>query len=356
MYGWDDWTTFVTMANRWRGRDGCRLPLDASIGSVFATSTKHISGALHQFSNGVSGDEAPALTHLAPTMPLPEIVAESRTRPGPSCCRAIRARSACSRSRPSSGRLRISPRRVLACGEQCTDATRAAVAEAWGLEVDDYWGCSEGANAFPCGAGTGMHLPDDLVIVEPVDAHGNPVVPGRPAAKILLTNLYNRTQPLIRYEVTDAMTVATEVCECGCAHRRITDLAGRTETLFFYDGGAVVHSVGMESVILNDAAVTDFQAVQTPRGADIAVVTKGSGDIEGLRASCRRADGGLRPRRPSGRRSTVDVLDRLWSGKVRKFQPLDRSFGRGTLSRRGVARACPRGSRRARSRRGSRAS
>ena len=75
MYGWDDWTTFVTMANRWRGRDGCRLPLDASIASVFATSTKHISGALHQFSNGVSGNEAPTLTHLAPTLPLREIVA-----------------------------------------------------------------------------------------------------------------------------------------------------------------------------------------------------------------------------------------------------------------------------------------
>ena len=37
-----------------------------------------------------------------------------------------------------------------------------------------------------------MHLPDDLVIVEPVDEHGN-AVPRPTAAKILLTNLYNRT-------------------------------------------------------------------------------------------------------------------------------------------------------------------
>ena len=190
------------------------------------------------------------------------------------------------------------------------------------MEVDDYWGCSEGASAFRCAAGSGMHLPDDLVIVEPVDARGNAVVPGRPADKILLTNLYNRTQPLIRYEVTDAMTVETEVCECGCAHRRITDLAGRAETLFFYDGGAVVHSVGMESVILNDAEVTDFQAVQTAHGADIAVVTKGNGDVESLRSRVVALMAGSGLADPQVTIRTVGVLDRLWSGKVRKFEPL----------------------------------
>jgi len=62
-----------------------------------------------------------------------------------------------------------------------------------------------------------MHLPDDLAIIEPVDRYGNVVAPGQPADKVLLTNLYNRTQPLIRYEITDAMTVVAGTCECGCA-------------------------------------------------------------------------------------------------------------------------------------------
>lgn len=41
------------------------------------------------------------------------------------------------------------------------------------------------------------------LIVELVDERNEPVPPGTPSAKVLLTNLYNRAQPLSRYELTD---------------------------------------------------------------------------------------------------------------------------------------------------------
>ena len=47
------------------------------------------------------------------------------------------------------------------------------------------------------------------------DAQGNPVPDGKLADKYLLTNLYNLTQPLIRYEVTDRIILHREVCSCG---------------------------------------------------------------------------------------------------------------------------------------------
>jgi phenylacetate-CoA ligase len=321
VFGWDDWTTFVTMANRWRGRDGHDLPLDAAIGSVFATSSKHISGALHEFARGTGGDDEPTLTHLPPTLPLSEIVAGLNDAQ-PVVLQGYPSSLGLLALEAISGRLRISPQRVLTCGEQCTAATRVAVAEAWGLPVDDYWGCSEGAYAFPCEARDGMHLPDDLVIVEPVDAQNHVVAPGQPAAKILLTNLYNGTQPLIRYEITDAMTLMAGTCPCGCAHRRITDLAGRGETLFFYDGGAVVHSLPVESVLLNDPTIGDLQVTQTRRGADVAVVPSGACDIERIRLRLVELMAGSGLRDPEVTIRTVDQLERLWSGKVRKFQPL----------------------------------
>ena len=320
VHGWDDWATFVAMAGRWRGRDGSRLPLDAPIGSLFASSAKHISGALHAFTRGMADDEAP-LVHLPPSMAIAEIVAAlNAAQPvvlqGYPSSVGLLAREAVA------GRLRISPKRVLTCGEQCTDATRAAVAEVWGIGVDDYWGCSEGAYAFPCEAGDGMHLPDDLVIVEPVDRDGNAVAPGVPAAKILLTNLYNRTQPLIRYEITDAMTLMAGTCPCGCAHRRITDLAGRSETLFFYDGDAVVHSIGIEGLFLSAPAVVGLQVTQTRRGADVAVIIDRDCNLESLRCGLidLMARSGVAD--PQVTIRAVDALERLWSGKVQKFQPL----------------------------------
>lgn len=321
VYGWDDWTTFVTIATRWRGRDGSPLPLDATVGSIFATSTKHISGALHEFSTATPANGGPVITHLPPTMPLPEIVAGLNAAQ-PVILQGYPSSIGLLAGEARHGRLKIRPQRVLTCGEQCADATRAAVADAWGLEVDDYWSCSEGAYAFPCEARDGMHLPDDLVIVEPIDEHGNAVEPGRPAARILLTNLYNRAQPLIRYEITDAMTRMDGPCACGCAHRRITDLAGRSEVNFVYDNGAVVYSMALESILVNDSHVTGLQASQTPRGADVAIIVDGECDIELLRQGLVDLMAGAGVPDPQVSIREVAALERLWSGKVRKFQPL----------------------------------
>jgi len=321
VYGWDEWVTFVVVATRWQGRDGNTLPLDSSVGTLFTSNTKHISGALHAFLKGLSGDKAQTVAHFPVTLSLPEIVAGlNGAQPVvlqgyPSAVHLLALEA-------KAGRLEISPKRITTCGEQCTDEARAAVADAWGLEICDYWGCSEGVYAFPCEAGDGMHLPDDLVIIEPVDRHGNVVAPGRPADKILLTNLYNRTQPLIRYEITDAMTIVDGTCSCGCSHRRITDLAGRTDSFFLYEGGAAVHWLGMSTVLLSDPDVVELQVTQTPRGADIAVATKGACNIEGIRRGLvdLMAKAGLPD--PQVTIRETDALDRLWSGKLRQFQPL----------------------------------
>src|SRR5262249_29929768 len=56
-----------------------------------------------------------------------------------------------------------------------------------------------------CLKGHGMHLQADWVIMEVVDRDNRPVPPGQPGEKVLLTNLYNRVQPFIRYEVGDVV-------------------------------------------------------------------------------------------------------------------------------------------------------
>jgi phenylacetate-coenzyme A ligase PaaK-like adenylate-forming protein len=322
VYGWDDWVNFVLIATRWRGRLDDGLPLNAPVGSLFTNDARHLSGALHAFSRGLSGEEAPPVTHLpVSSMSLPEIVAglnaaQPLVLQGYPSAVHLLAREA------EAGRLKINPKRVATCGEQCTAQARAAVAEVWGLEIYDYWGCSEGVYAFPCATGRAMHLPDDLVIIEPVDRHGHVVAAGQPADKILLTNLYNRVQPLIRYEITDAMTLVSEACECGCAHRRISDLAGRTDSFFVYDDNAAVHWLGMTTVLLVNPKVMEFQVTQSPRGVDVSVVAKRDCDTEALRLGLvdllRRS--GLAE--PQVTITQVEALGRMWSGKLRQFQPL----------------------------------
>ena len=50
----------------------------------------------------------------------------------------------------------------------------------------------------------GLHLFEEDVIVENVDEDGRAVPDGAPGARLLVTNLANRVQPLIRLEVSAA--------------------------------------------------------------------------------------------------------------------------------------------------------
>jgi len=125
------------------------------------------------------------------------------------------------------GRLRIAPRQILSSSEPLLPEIRAAAEAAWSVRVGNVWGTSEGgAVAIPCEHAR-SHLSEDLVIVEPVDEAGQPVAPGERSAKVHLTNLFNQALPLIRYEITDEVTILPEPCPCGSAHRCVADIHER---------------------------------------------------------------------------------------------------------------------------------
>jgi hypothetical protein len=164
------------------------------------------------------------------------------------------------------GRLRITPRRIKVGAEPLLPEIRQAAEEAWGVPVLNVYGASEaGGLGVSCGHGPGLHLVDDLVIVEPVDNEGRPVGPGERSAKLYVTNLFNTTLPLIRYEVTDEITLTGEPCPCGSAHRVITDPQGRLDETFRY-GDLAVASTGQGLVasctVTNDGPRPGAEVVQ----------------------------------------------------------------------------------------------
>jgi phenylacetate-coenzyme A ligase PaaK-like adenylate-forming protein len=111
---------------------------------------------------------------------------------------------------------------VTSQGEPLARPERELLAATWRSPVCEVYTLSEcGGVAATCVGGE-LHVCDDTIIVEPVDAEGRPVAPGEPAAKWYLTNLYNATLPLIRYEVDDPVTLGAGTCACGSAHRTLT--------------------------------------------------------------------------------------------------------------------------------------
>jgi phenylacetate-CoA ligase len=88
---------------------------------------------------------------------------------------------------------------------------------------------------------------------------------GEPGARLLVTNLYNRVQPLLRLEVTDLVTLDPDACPCGRVLVRASTIHGRSDDVLSLpagDGGrASVHPLQF-ALLTRDPQVREFQVVQ----------------------------------------------------------------------------------------------
>jgi phenylacetate-coenzyme A ligase PaaK-like adenylate-forming protein len=113
---------------------------------------------------------------------------------------------------------------------------RAHYEEIFGAPVLDDYGMGECmflTNG--CPATGGMHVNSDWAILEVVDENNEPVPDGQNGARVLITNLANYVQPIIRYEVGDIVTMATEPCGCGNNMPLIDHIDGRDSDMFYIE-------------------------------------------------------------------------------------------------------------------------
>ena len=315
VYDWDAWRTCYLGWIRYLVRDLGGRPF--TMAAVTAGRAIHVSRALLQT---FSDPEEIAVRSLPVTWPVDRIV-EGLNQLQPDAFGGYPSALPALVLAAQDGRLKIRPRRVITGGEPLLPEIRAAAEETWGVPVANWWLCSEGGPmGLGCGVGAGMHLAEDLVIVEPVDAAGQPVPPGTRSAKLYLTNLYNTAMPLIRYELTDEVTLLDEPCPCGSAHRRVADVQGRLDDGFVY-GSVTVHPHLFRSVLGSERAIVEYQVSQTARGAAVAVR---GGPVDASRLE-RRLEAELErlgvPRAEVSIR-VVERLERQDIGKLKRFLPL----------------------------------
>ena len=177
------------------------------------------------------------------------------------------------------GRLRISPEAMSTSSELRTPVMTARIQEAFGVRPFDFYGTTEGLWGAECEHHTGIHLFEDMTIVENVDDDGRPVPDGQPGARLLVTSLCNRTQPLIRLELADAVTLDPDPCPCGRTLRRIRSLAGRSDDVLELPGTRAatvsVHPLQF-AVVARDRDVVEFQVVQEGPRLRVLVVARGA--------------------------------------------------------------------------------
>jgi phenylacetate-coenzyme A ligase PaaK-like adenylate-forming protein len=238
---------------------------------------------------------------LAVTMPTPEIVdALNGYRPEVLVSYAtLLTRLA---EEQLTGDLDISPRVVVSVSEVLTDDAARRIEVAWSRPVDMYASTEVGVIAIGSLDHVGLHVCEEAV-VEVVDDQGAPVPPGVPGSKVLLTNLVNLAQPLIRYELADSVVLADGPDPSGRPYDRIQRIDGRSDdvlTLPGADGGLVsVHPYLLRAPFALLPEVVQYQIVHRSPELLVRVVPRRRSApdlVERVEAAVRRAvaDAGAR--------------------------------------------------------------
>ena len=230
------------------------------------------------------------------------------------------------------GRLSIEPEHVATNSEPLMPEARVAVREAWGVDVNNMWGSVEvGVLGVECDAYAGMHLSEDMAICEIVDENNQPTTDPDRINKLLVTSLFFRSIPMIRYELTDIAIPKDGLCSCGTVFPLISEIRGRSDDAFKYAGDVLIHPIVFRTPLGQNPGVEQYQVRQTERGADIGVIARERFDVERLRADVADA---LQSRGLDNPDITIRLVETLEhhkeTGKMKRFIPLRDPLGHST--------------------------
>lgn len=229
-----EWATIIasfSRASEWAGRkiDLLRRPRMAVVSS---TNERNLSARV----GNSAGTLLIPTIRLDATEPIANIVRQLNEW-APEALVAYASMAYALAHEQKAGTLRIHPQKIFTSSEVLTRHMRDTIEEAWGAVVFNEYASTETATiAAEDESRHGLHVCEDLLIVENVDGENQPVPDGEFGEKLLVTTFFSRTQPLIRYELSDSVRFATAQPDCQLPYRLIDEIEGRREDVLMMNG------------------------------------------------------------------------------------------------------------------------
>jgi phenylacetate-CoA ligase len=289
-------------------------PDGLALGIIAAAAPVHSSGFAAAVATGYPVHLIPAPATLA----VPEVVQRlNQTQPPALLAHTSKLLQLAAERR--AGRLQIKPTAITAMAETVTIEDRATIESAFEVQLITQFTSTEGLVGQSTPGSEVIRFAGDTCIVEMIDSDNHPVPNGTEASKVLITNLHNHTQPLIRYELTDRFIGHPP--DPGTGLPRAT-VEGRADDIFRY-GELAVDPLVIRTVMVRTPAVVEYQVRQTEPGIDVAVVLDGQLDHAALAASLQQSLRAAGLPNPQVRVHAIDDLPRHpETGKARRFIPL----------------------------------
>jgi len=197
--------------------------------------------------------------------PMPELVAQLN-RFMPAILAPYASTAALLATEQEHRRLNINPVLITLAAEGLPEREYARIAAAFRAKVGNSYAASECPFlSYSCKNGW-LHVNSDWVIVEPVDRDHRPVAPGQASHTVLISNLANRIQPILRYDLGDSVVQKPEPCECGNPLLAIKVSGRSADVLIFANqkGGQVsIAPLAFGVLVDRIPGIELFQLVQT---------------------------------------------------------------------------------------------
>ncbi|ODS53430.1 MAG: CoF synthetase [Acidobacteria bacterium SCN 69-37] len=269
IFVWDDRTMAVTtvlalrMLREWLGaREVFRIiARGGRITMVCATSGHYaeaVAGARLQEKRG--REKAQVLPAHAP---VAELVAQLNAF-GPDVLAPYASIGALLAEEQIGGRLRIKPVFIVLSAEGLPESGYDRIEKAFNVPVHHSYAATECPFiSYSCDHGW-LHVNSDWVLLEPVDSEYRPVSPGMLSHTVLVTNLANQVQPVVRYDLGDRLLLRPDPCECGSVLPAIR-VEGRTADVLAFptEHGQQVSIPALMFEVVDTPEVALFQIVQT---------------------------------------------------------------------------------------------
>jgi len=177
-------------------------------------------------------------------------------------------------------------RSIITTAEVLTDEHRAFLERSFGGKVYNRYGCREvSVIASECEHHTGLHVNADALLVEIEPDATLPNGYGR----VLVTDLLNRSMPLIRYEIGDSSRwLENQQCPCGRGLPLLADIEGRTTEFLLMPDGRVISGPALTLIVADMSDVAQVQFVQTASDHIELRVVPGKGYGENTRQELKR--------------------------------------------------------------------
>jgi len=154
-----------------------------------------------------------------------------------------------------------SPKVVVSAAETLTDEMRDQIERVFGRKLYNFYGSREVSNlAGECEDGL-MHSFTFWNYQELLDEHNHPVKQGE-EGKVVVTNLFNYSMPLIRYEIGDMAVLGPEHCSCGNVLPTFEKITGRITDHFILKNGTTIHGEYFTHLFYLKDWVEKFQVIQ----------------------------------------------------------------------------------------------